>query len=84
METNAFYCSRCDKCTKHIEVSTREFAALNGDNTIVQAAGLFSDFTGISRLLKTISGNNCYKCMNCGRITVRDIKGEVIDVAKNS
>lgn len=84
MATNAFYCSRCGRFTKHCKISLREFCALNGDNFLGQAAGLFNDLTGITYLSGTICDFNFWKCMDCGRATSRNAKGEVKNVAKNS
>lgn len=83
MATNAFYCSRCGKFTKHCRISARELSALSGDGAIIQAFSVFSDYIGLTHLLDSVA-NSDWKCMDCGRATVRSAKGEVLWVAKNS
>lgn len=83
MATNAFYCSRCGKFTKHCRISARELSALSGDGFIIQALSTFSDYIGLTSLIDKV-GNSGWKCMDCGRATVRSAKGEVLWVAKDS
>ena len=45
-----------------------------------QAVGLFDDVTGITYLTGTFCGFSLWKCMNCGRATSRNAKGEVKNV----
>ena len=84
MATNAFYCSRCGKFTRHCTITLREFSALDGDGFFGQTAGLLSDLTGITYLTGTACDFSFWKCMDCGRATSRNAKGEVQNVAKDS
>lgn len=84
MSTNAFYCPRCGKFTRHCEISMREFSALNGDGFVAQTAGVINDITGMSYLMRKFSGYNFWKCMDCGFATSRNSKGEVKNIAENS
>lgn len=84
MATNAFYCSRCGKFTRHCKISLREFGALDGDGFMGQGLGLFGDVTGITHLTGIVCDFSFWKCMGCGRATSRNAKGEVKNVAKNS
>lgn len=84
MSTNSFHCSRCGKFTRHCKISLREFNALDGGGVLTQTVSAFDDVTGITNLIGVVSGRNCWKCMDCGRATIRNAKGEVMYVAKNS
>lgn len=84
MSTNAFFCPRCGKFTRHCKISMREFSALDGDGFLGQAVSLFDDATGITKMTGTVLDFSFWKCMNCGRATSRNAKGEIKNVAKNS
>lgn len=84
MSTNAFYCSRCGKFTRHCKISLREFCALDGSGFMGQAVALFDDVTGITHVIGTVFDCFGWKCMDCGRATTRNSKGEVQAIAKNS
>ena len=77
MATNSFYCHECGKRTRHVEISFREYCALDGDGFFGQSVALFDDVSGISRAFATLSGIRCWKCCECGDHTRRKPNGEV-------
>ena len=77
MATNIFYCHVCCEMTRHVEISFREYVALDGDGFIGQAAALFGNVTGLERSFNTITGIKCWKCCKCGDHTRRKPNGEI-------
>lgn len=84
MSTNAFYCPRCGKFTRHCKLSLREFGALNGDGFVGKVLGLWGDVTGLTHLTGLVCDFSFWKCMECGLATSRNVQGEVKNIAKNS
>lgn len=78
MGMNAFYCSRCGKHTKQVEISMREIAAINKDGALGEIIGGFNDITGLGKLTGTILGRKFYKCCECGKATTRNSAGESV------
>lgn len=78
MATNAFYCPKCGKYTKHISISWREYCALEGFDTSTQllTGGLF-DLAGAGALTRFITGLRPYKCTECGKASSRNLKGGI-------
>lgn len=78
MATNAFYCPKCGKFTKHISISWREYTALQGFDTSTQLLmGAFGDFAGGGTLTKIATGIRPYKCTECGKASSRNLKGGI-------
>lgn len=76
MATNSFKCPRCGRFTRHVQISFREFSALEHRGT---AHGIFAavcDFTGISKLIvNDVAGLRYFKCCECGEPTARNLDG---------
>lgn len=78
MTTNAFYCPKCGKFTKHISISWREYTALQGFDTSTQLLmGAFWDFAGGGALTRIATGIKPYKCTECGEASSRNLKGGI-------
>lgn len=77
MAVNSFKCPQCGKFTKHIQISFREFSALDNRGT---GHGIFAtvcDLTGFTKfIVNDVAGVRYYKCCECGRCTARNLKGE--------
>ena len=78
MATNAFYCPKCGKFTKHISISWREYTALMDFDTETQLlmGGVF-DVLGGGALTKLALGIRPYKCTECGKASSRNLKGGI-------
>ena len=78
MRTNAFDCPRCGQVTRHIEISAREYAALNdwdmGDKIW---ATVMLDGLGVQKIMNLIHGGGIWKCTKCGLGTHRVASGEI-------
>ena len=77
MGMNAFNCPKCCRVTKHVEISCREFNALEGKETIVQVASTIFDLVGVTRAIGALGGVRFWKCCECGEASPRTIKGEI-------
>lgn len=84
MKTNAFYCPRCSQITRHCEITSREFSALEGDNALLQGLATWNDVSGMRALLNSVTGYHLWKCMSCGLATARNASGEIKNTALNS
>lgn len=84
MKTNAFYCPRCSRFTRHCEITHREFSALDGDNKLLQGIATYNDVVGIRVLFNTVTGYHFWKCVNCGLATARNASGDIKNTAVNS
>lgn len=77
MSMNAFQCPRCDKYTRHVQISFREFSHLChkwGAGHHLFAA--VCDITGFSQVVVNgIAGKRYYKCCECGEPSVRNLDG---------
>lgn len=79
MATNAFYCKKCGKYTRHFELTWREYQASTGDDEIGnQMITGFCDIIGLSKLVKTISGHKFWKCGECGDTSIRNSAGDEV------
>ena len=86
MRTNSFKCKNRGEFTKHIEISSRELLAIDGNyakttaDKIANKFGLVvagvGDFVGFGQLTRSVTGIIPYKCCKCGRCTRRNSKGE--------
>lgn len=75
MRDKYFKCPECGKMTRHIRLSSREFAAMREDYSSFDRAGsAFCDFIGITQLMN-LSGICFYKCAECGRTCTRNGDG---------
>lgn len=79
---NYYKCSTCDKITRHIRVSGRECSAISKETKIEQTAAFFGDILGINKGFETVLGRACYKCCQCGNVTMRNTSGDVIGSAR--
>ena len=77
MATNSFYCHVCGKYTRHVEISFREYCALDGDGFVGPGLALINDVVGFSKLFATIGGVKCWKCCECGDHTRRKPNGKI-------
>ena len=81
MKTNSFYCKKCCKRTRHIEVSSREAYAVQQKNnekinqSVTNVGMTMADGFGISRAMHFIAGITPYKCTECGRCADRKNDG---------
>lgn len=79
MKSNAFKCTKCKKFTRYIELTWREFQASTGDTEVGnQVITGFCDLTGITSIIKNISGWRFWKCCECGDTTIRNAAGDEI------
>ncbi len=76
MAVNSFKCPQCGKFTKHIQISFREFSALDNRGIGHGIFATFCDFTGLSKfVVNDVAGLRYYKCCECGRPTSRKLDG---------
>lgn len=78
MRVNSFKCSNCGGFTRHVEISSREMAAIDGETGVMGnvLAGTIGDFFGLRHITRNVSGIVPYKCCNCGRCAWRNSAGE--------
>lgn len=60
MSTNSFYCKKCKKFTRHIELTWREYDSLKGEGFWAQAFDVAWYLSGAEKLGKEISGARPY------------------------
>jgi len=64
--------------TRHIQISAREYINIEeGGGFLGNVGGIFLKFTGFELALNQIIGHKCWKCIECGRATTRNLKGEI-------
>lgn len=67
MKTNSFKCPYCNKYTRHITISMREQFASDGAPQVIQFLfGSINDYLGTAKLGELLTGNNHWKCTECG------------------
>ncbi len=83
MATNSFFCTKCGKITKQIEISPREYHALwdRWYNVDMSAFTRFvcdtgDEFIGLNKFENKILGIRCFKCCSCGYPTKRKLNGD--------
>lgn len=65
---NYFYCYRCNKHTKHIRLTLREYNRDDGDNRPAQVAfDVVCDGMGFTNIMGLLGGPKYYKCCECGK-----------------
>lgn len=80
MATNCFHCFKCEKMTKHIGITFREFCALErGYGAVGNTVTLVADASGMSSTFETLTGIKCWKCCECGNATRRKLNGDVYE-----
>ena len=78
MKTNSFKCPYCNKYTRHITISAREQFASDGAPQVIQFLfGSVNDFLGTPKLGELLTGNNHWKCTECGLYTLRSSDGTI-------
>lgn len=78
MKINSFKCSNCKEYTRHIEITSREMSAIDGDGGVVGnvVVGILGDFLGFRHLTRNVTGYVPYKCCKCGMCAWRSSSGE--------
>lgn len=78
MKTNSFKCPHCNKYTRHITISMREQFASEGAPQIIQFLfGSVNDYLGTAKVGELLTGNNHWKCTECGLYTLRSSDGTI-------
>lgn len=76
MATNAFYCSKCRKNTRHLEIKAEEYLALQGiEGTQLQIERIISRM-GIYEMLQNIQGHRYWKCSECLYPSEKNLSGK--------
>lgn len=87
MSTNCFNCPKCKKQTSHVSVSYSEALAVEANEyktpSLLRGGILFigglADYTGMTKLVGSVSGRNFWKCCGCNCVSLRKADGEVIN-----
>lgn len=82
-KANSFYCPRCGRNTRHLEVELREVSAVQGTGKLVQA---FTESYGgysIGKRILGVSGTYFWKCVDCTSIYQRDAAGNIMETIKS-
>ena len=78
MKTNSFKCPHCNKYTRHITISMREYFASEGAPQAVQFLfGSVNDYLGTAKVGELLTGRNHWKCTECGLYTLRSSDGTI-------
>ena len=78
MKTNSFKCPYCNNYTRHITISMRERFASDGAPQVIQFLfGSVNDYLGTAKLGELLTGNNHWKCTECGLYTLRSSDGTI-------
>lgn len=82
---NKFFLLPClqKKQTRHVEISFREYCALDGDGFMGQSVALIADLSGMSRFIGQVAGIRQWKCCECGEWTRRKANGEIYEGLKS-
>ena len=75
---NYYKCPHCRKMTRHIQLSEREYASINGESKGEVLGAAFADATGVTYLMNNIIGITSYKCAECGHTSIRNGSGKDI------
>lgn len=76
---NAFYCRKCGKYTKQVQLSGREINAVDRTAGVIgDMLSVFNDTIGMTKLISTVFDERWFKCCECGKITTRKSSGEAI------
>ena len=76
MGTNSFYCNRCKRNTRHIEISVKEYLALKGVSGKELLAERFLSKMGVYKFINALDGHKYWKCTDCLCPTERDLSGK--------
>ena len=76
MGTNSFYCNRCKRNTRHIEISVEEYLALKGVSGKELLAERFLSKMGVYKFINALDGHKYWKCSKCLSPTERDLAGK--------
>lgn len=79
MSINSFYCSKCGKRTRHCSISHAEAMSSEAKSTGERIfAGIIGGLGGPvhDALNRFGMGVKSWKCLDCGRISIRNMQGE--------
>lgn len=76
MGTNSFYCNRCKRNTRHIEISVEEYLALKGVSGKELLAERFLSKMGVYKFINALDGHKYWKRTDCLCPTERDLSGK--------